>query len=218
MMSDADLRREVEIELSTNSAVNGREVGVSARDGVVTLTGYVETYLQSWEAEKATKRLHGVKGVANDIRVKPSGLPGRTDTDIAEAALRALDWNSAVPNDKIKVVVRDGFLTLEGEVDAYYQKASAETSVRSLTGVMGVNNSITIKPPQVDVSTIKRKIEDTFRRNALLDANRIQVTATGHDVTLRGTVHSYAEREEASSATWATPGVTHVFNELTIAT
>jgi len=220
MMSDADLRREVENELSWTSAVDSREVGVTAHDGVVSLTGFVRTFGEKWEAEKAVKRLHGVKGVANDIEVKLDGSANRTDPEIAEAALRALSWNTAVPKDRFKVVVRDGWLTLEGEADSYYQRASAESAVRNLSAVRGVSDNISIKPPAipaVDLTMLKGKIDDAFRRNALIDARRIQVAATGHDVTLRGQVHSYAEFEEAATAAWATPGVTHVHNQLTIA-
>lgn len=219
MMSDADLRREVENELSWNSAIQSREVGVTAHEGIVTLTGYVRTFGEKLEAEKAAKRLQGVKGIANDIEVKLDGSMHRTDPEIAQVALNSLKWNSAVPDDKVKVIVRDGRVMLEGEVDSYYQRASAEASVRSISGVRGVSNNITIKPsasPPVDSLMLKSKIEEAFRRSALIDARRIQVTTTGHDVSLRGKVRSFAEFEEASAAAWATPGVMHVSNQLTI--
>lgn len=218
-MSDADLRREVENELSWNSAIQCREVGVTAHEGIVTLTGYVRTFGEKLEAEKAAKRLQGVKGIANDIEVKLDGSMHRTDPEIAQVALNSLKWNSAVPDDKVKVIVRDGRVMLEGEVDSYYQTASAEASVRSISGVRGVSNNITIKPsasPPVDSLMLKSKIEEAFRRSALIDARRIQVTTTGHDVSLRGKVRSFAEFEEASAAAWATPGVMHVSNQLTI--
>lgn len=218
-MSDADLRREVENELSWNSAIQSREVGVTAHEGIVTLTGYVRTFGEKLEAEKAAKRLQGVKGIANDIEVKLDGSMHRTDPEIAQVALNSLKWNSAVPDDKVKVIVRDGRVMLEGEVDSYYQRASAEASVRSISGVRGVSNNITIKPsasPPVDSLLLKSKIEEAFRRSALIDARRIQVTTTGHDVSLRGKVRSFAEFEEASAAAWATPGVMHVSNQLTI--
>jgi osmotically-inducible protein OsmY len=188
---------------------------VAAKDGVVTLTGQVAHYAQKAAAEDAAKRIYGVKAVANDIEIELPGSSLRTDADIAAAALSALKWDYEVPDDRIKVTVRDGWVTLEGTVDWQYQEDAAERCVQYLMGVKGVTNSIVIKTKPTPEG-VKVKIEDAFKRNADLDARRITVNTYNGKVTLSGSVSSWSERDEAESAAWAAPGVTSVDDQLVV--
>jgi osmotically-inducible protein OsmY len=213
MKTDSELRREVERELEWEPSVDERRIGVSVMDGIVTLTGEVSSFGEKWRAERAVERVAGVRGIANDLEVKL--LSERSDVDIAKAAADALKWNVMVPSDKITVKVSKGWLTLEGEVRWDYQRRAAERAVRDLPGVRGVSNLIRIKP-RVEPDHVKERIEETFKRVATLDANRISVQVEGSEVTLRGTVHSWIERHEAEKAAWAAPGVTAVHNYITV--
>lgn len=214
-MLDTELRDDVLDELNWEPMVDPASIGVAVTDGVVTLTGTVDSYSEKLAAEEAAKRVYGVTAVANDIQVKLPGAAERTDADIAKAARNSLDWNTVLPGDAITVTVRDGWVTLEGKVDWMFQKREAENAVRYLNGVKGVTNLIKIKEEPKPVE-IEAKIENALKRSAEIDARRIWVETRNGTVILHGKVRSWAEREEAEDAAWAAPGVTDVDNRITV--
>jgi osmotically-inducible protein OsmY len=216
MRTDAEIKKDVEDELRWNPSIDATDIAVAVKNGVVTLTGYTKSFSDKWEAERAVKHVAGVVGVANDLEVRVPTVDQRPDPEIARDAVTAIKNRLPISSEHIKVVVKNGWLTLEGDVEWQYQKESAENAVRWVRGVKGVTNLIQVKP-RVAPSEIKRKIEEAFRRSAEVDANRITVEASGGEVVLKGTVRSWAERQEAERAAWAAPGVTKVDNRIAIA-
>lgn len=211
--TDEEIQKDVLAELKWDAQVQPNEIGVSVKDGVVTLTGWVDSYLKKWAAEDAAQRVAGVKAVANDIEVKL--FSERTDADIAEAAIRALQWDASAPADKIHVTVSKGWITLKGEVQWNFEKQDAERVVRRLAGVKGVSNLITVKPNPTP-SDLKKRIEEALVRNAKLDANNITVEVQGSKAILKGTVRAWVEKEEAERVAWLAPGVAEVENRITV--
>lgn len=212
---DSELQHDVMAELEWDPSLDASKIGVSAEDGIVTLTGHARNYSEKAAAERIVKRVKGVDAVANDIEVKLAIDAERDDSDLARAALEALRWNASLPRDRVKVGVNAGWVTIEGELEWEYQRRAAYDCVRALHGVRGVTNSIAVSP-KVQASDVKEKIEAALRRNAEVDAKKITVEAADGRVTLKGVVRSWVEREDAVSAAWAAPGVRNVVDELKI--
>ena len=215
MKTDLDLKSDVLSELEYEPGVKVEDIGVSVKDGIVTLNGAVSGYAEKLAAERAVKRVAGVRGLAEDLTVEVPESARRTDSEIAAAALAAIERVSTVPEGSIKVMVRQGSLTLEGTVDGWHQKTAAEEAVRHLAGVRGVTNFVKLKPGPVPLN-VKGAIEAAFQRHALLDARQLQVETEGGKVVLRGDVRSFMERDEAERAASAAPGVTVVENRIVI--
>ena len=216
MKTDAQLQLDVMAELKWEPAVHAAQIGVEAQGGVVTLTGHVSSYAEKWHAEKAAQRVSGVEALAVEIAVNLPAHHKRNDTDIAHAAKQALQWTSYWPNDCVMVMVEHGMLTLTGEVAWDYQRQAAAWAVTHLLGVTGVSNQIMLKP-EVSPGDVKADIEAALRRRANGDSHKIRVEVSAAQVTLCGSVHSWAERDLATHAAWGTPGVRDVVNNLHIA-
>ena len=215
MKTDADIRRDVEQELDWDPRFDARDVGVAVKEGVVTLSGQVRSFAERWAAQDATQSVGGVQAVANEIEVNLPADGERSDTETAQAAVAALRLNASVPVSKIKLVVENGWVTLNGTVAAWFQKEAAESTVRHIHGVTGITNDIAIKAP-LSTTDVKGRIEQALRRRAQLDADKIHVHVAGGNVTLEGEVQSWPERYEAETAVWAAPGVTGVQDRLVI--
>jgi len=210
---DHQLREAVMQQLDWQPEIISKDISVGAKEGVVTLTGFVHSYMEKIAAENAAKRVYGAKAVANDIEVKPR--IEKTDPEIAREAVEALKRNFTVPDSGITATVKNGLIALEGSVQWNYQREAAETAVRDLAGVKSVMNCIEVKP-KVSPGNIHAKIEDALRRNAELDARRVIVTTHDGTVELRGNVRSWVEKDEAGAAAWAAPGVTKVENNIVV--
>jgi osmotically-inducible protein OsmY len=215
-MTDREVKQHVQNALDWEPILDAGDIGIAVDEGVVTLRGNVRSFAERTAAERAALRVYGVKAVANDLTVRLASMFQKTDTEIAQAAVSALHWNTVVPEGQVTVVVTDGRVTLTGTLEWQYQKDAAARAVRDLMGVLGVFNNITVKP-RVKTADVRDKIEAAFRRSAEIDARRIDVNAADGKVILSGSVHSWAERIEASRAAWAAPGVTQVEDRLVIA-
>jgi osmotically-inducible protein OsmY len=215
MRTDSDIERDVKDELQWDPDLDATDVAVSVKNGVVTLTGFVRSYTDKYEAENAAKRVAGVVGVANDIEVRMPSVDERPDPEIARDAVAAIKSQLPISSEHIRIIVKNGWVTLEGHVEWQYQRNTAETTVRRIKGVKGVTNVIQLRP-RAEPSDIKRKIQEAFKRSAEVDANRIQVEANGGEVILKGTVRSWIEREEAERVAWSAPGVTNVVDRIVV--
>ncbi|MET3494459.1 BON domain-containing protein [Variovorax boronicumulans] len=215
MKTDTQLRNDVQAELNWAPEVKASNVGVIAKDGVVTLTGHLASHAEKYAVERAAQRVHGVKALAVELTVKLPFDNQRTDADIGLAADRALEWNVLVPEDKIHPMVEKGWLTLTGEVEWEYQRSAAENAVRNLMGVTGVSNLVKVKP-KVSAADVEKKIHEALTRQVEREASRLSITVNGSQVTLRGTVHSWTERDAVQGAAWSTPGVSVVVNDLLV--
>jgi osmotically-inducible protein OsmY len=210
MTSDRQLHQNILDALKWEPSIRDEEIGIAVKDGVVTLSGFVDSYAEKYTAERIVEKMSGVKAIAEELKVKLPDGAARSDTEIAHALLDALEWSSQVPREKVKAKVVGGWVTLEGEVEWAFQRNAAERAVRYLAGVRGVTNQIAIRPKQVSTFEVGEKIKAALRRDAELDAERITVEAKDGVVTLRGSVRALFERRDAERAAWGAPGVTDV--------
>lgn len=214
-MTDRELQEHVQNALDWEPSVDAADIGVTVDAGVITLRGDVRTYSEKAAAERVALRVYGAKAVANDINVRLRDGQQRNDTEVAQAVLSALKWNTMVPDERITVTVSNGWVTLKGKVDWEYQRTAATNAIRDLAGVRGVANTITLEP-HIRVADVKAKIESALKRSAEVDARRINVAVADGKVTLSGNVHSWFERSEARQAAWAAPGVREVEDHIAV--
>ncbi len=221
--TDIELKNDVLDELKYEPIVKVTDIGVLVKNGIVTLNGYVSSYVEKLEAVQAVKRIAGVKAIADDIEIQLPKSYHRTDGDIAAAATNQINWATLIPPGTVRVTVSEGWIELEGEVDGWHQKTLAGDVVRHLSGVTGVSNRLSLaqpiqmqNEPTVKPVEVERAIKSAFKRSAVVDANKIRVETSGSNVELSGNVRNLAEREEAERAAWAAPGVFSVDNQLTV--
>lgn len=215
MRSDSDTKHDVEDELRADPTIDATDIAVAVKDGVVALTGFVRSYAEKLEAEAAAKRVAGVVAIANDLEVRLSSTDQRPDPEIARDAIAAIRSRLPMSGEHVRVIVDKGWVTLEGQLEWNYQRQEAERAVRRIKGVKSVINAIALAP-RATPSEVKHKIEEAFRRSAEIDASRVAVEVNRGEVVLKGTVRSWAERQEAERAAWAAPGVTKVENRIVI--
>jgi osmotically-inducible protein OsmY len=214
-MSDRSLKQAVEDELSWEPSINSGHIGVTAENGVVTLTGHVGSYIEKLNAERAARQVKGVRAIAQEIEIRLPNEKKTSDDQIAKRALDIIAWDSTIPKDKLQVKVESGFVTLSGQVDWHYQRTDAEFSVRKLEGIKGLSNQIQVKP-RVRASDVKSLIESALKRNAELEAGSIKVSVVNGRVTLDGKVKAWYERELAERMAWSAPGVVSVEDHISI--
>jgi osmotically-inducible protein OsmY len=214
-MTDQNIKQTVLDELNWEPSINAAHIGVTARDGVVTMTGHVASYAEKYAAERAVERVSGVRALAEELEVRYDSNTGNGDDDIAQRALQVLSWDVFIPRERVKIKVTKGLVTLTGDLDWQYQKSAAESVIRRLGGVTGVLNEITIKP-SVKTGDARDKIKAAFVRNAQIDADDITIAADGSKITLSGNVDSFHERNMAENTAWSAPGVTQVVDLLTV--
>ena len=217
MKTDSDLQRDVLAELTWEPSVQAQHIGVSVKDGVVTLSGDVPTYAEKFATENAAKRVAGVRAIAEELKVNLFEAHQRNDSDIAQSAMNTLDWNVSVPKGKVKVVVDNGWITLSGDVDWNFQREAAKDAIRHLMGVKNVTNLIKLNVQSVSTSDVRARIETALKRNMVKDAEGITIEADNGKVKLHGKVHSWEEHDDAGSAAWSTIGVSSVENDLVVA-
>ncbi|HIJ75663.1 MAG TPA: BON domain-containing protein [Deltaproteobacteria bacterium] len=215
MKDDEKVQRDVMDQMKWEMGDYSTRIGVAVKDGVVTLSGHVHCFPAKWAAERAVKRVLGVRAVAEEIEVRLPGSDQRTNTDLARAAENALDWNTLVPKNRVRIMVEDGTITMEGSVDNWSQRVAVEKAINSLTGVKAINNRIAVKPV-VEPKEVEKDIMNALTRHAQLDARLINVESHGDRVVLSGSVRTWAEREEAEEAARAAPGVADIENNITV--
>lgn len=216
MKTDSEIKQNVQAELAWDPAVKSTAIGVAVKNGVVSITGHLDNYAEKWAVEKALRRVSGVKAIALELDVKLAPDHQRNDTDIANAAEQAITWHALVPENAVRLLVNKGWITAEGEVDWEYQRKSVETALRNIKGVVGVSNQIKIKAKAVQAD-LQRSIKDALTRQAMREADQIDIQIKDGTVTLKGNVHSWHERDAVQGAAWSAPGVRLVVNELKIA-
>jgi osmotically-inducible protein OsmY len=214
-MNDSTLRMDIIDELEFEPSIDAVNIGVAVEDGIVTLTGHVPTYAQKVTAEETVRRVKGVKGIAQEIEVRPAGSNRTADDEIAKRVVNIITWNTLIPAGAVQVKVQNGWVTLTGKLEWQYQKTTAGDAVRGLAGVNGVSNNIDVTP-RASVADIKKRIEDALKRNAEVEADKIRIVVRDSKVTLEGKVNAWAERSAAERAAWSAPGVKTVEDHIQI--